>query len=311
MAWLERVDRDATRTDRDLARRCREYFVAPAGRKAHSLGGRWAICAMVVLGALAAGACSAPPIEEEPVSVDDATQTSAGENEDEDQNPRPAETMSADAGGLDAAQTPDASDGAVAPPPVTAAALMAKLSGCTKASSAPYATDVGKTANIDVCRLTGAVFWTSDMDIDCDGKPSSVCNKSTDPSYQAQTATTDSKGQHLDAATLPFVVVPGLSSRWSYKASGVAMGSVVAVIYNGKVEYGIVGDVGPVSILGEASYAMAKRLGINPNPSSGGVSSGVTYVLFTGPSGVVSKKEDHAAAVTLGSQRAAQLLRDN
>ena len=89
------------------------------------------------------------------------------------------------------------------------------------------------------------------------------------------------------------------------------MGSVAAVIYDGKIEYGIVGDVGPTSIIGEASYAMAKRLGINPDPKVGGISTGVTYIVFTGPSGVVSKKEDHAEAVTKGTARAAQFLAEN
>jgi len=196
-------------------------------------------------------------------------------------------------------------------PAVTAAALLAKLSSCVKASSAPYAKDSGGAANIDVCKLTGAVYWKADLDVDCDGKSSTACNKTTDPSYQSQTATTDSTGQYLDAATLPFVVVPGVSSRWSYKLSGVSMGSVAAVIYDGKIEYGIVGDVGPTSIIGEASYAMAKRLGINPDPKIGGTSSGVTYVVFTGTSGVVTKKEDHAEAVAKGSARAAQLIAEN
>jgi hypothetical protein len=105
--------------------------------------------------------------------------------------------------------------------------------------------------------------------------------------------------------------VPGVSSRWSYKAAGITMGTVAVVIYDGKMEFGIVGDVGPKAILGEASYAMAKRLGINPNPSTGGTDSGVTYVVFTGSSAVVSKNEDHAEAVRVGKRRAAQLLDEN
>ncbi|MBS2014973.1 MAG: glycoside hydrolase family 75 protein [Deltaproteobacteria bacterium] len=207
---------------------------------------------------------------------------------------------------------PPATDPPAPPPtPVTAATLMAKLGACQKVSSAPYAKDAGGAATIDVCGLKNAVWFTADMDIDCDGKQSAVCNKSTDASYQSQTATTDSKGAYLDAATLPFVVVPGVSTRWSYKTSGIAMGTVVAVIYNGKVEYGIVGDVGPTSIIGEASYAMAKNLGINPNPSTGGTSSGVTYIFFTGPTGEVVKNEDHAEAVSVGQKRAAQFLSEN
>jgi hypothetical protein len=150
------------------------------------------------------------------------------------------------------------------------------------------------------------VYFTADMDIDCDGKSSTVCNKSTDPKYQDATAATDSTGKPLDAATLPYVVVPGVSSRWSYKASGISMGSVALVVYKEKIEYGIVGDVGPAGSIGEASYAMAKSLGINPNPRTGGTADAVTCVIF--PSAKVTKKEDHAAAVALGEAQARQLL---
>ncbi len=198
------------------------------------------------------------------------------------------------------------------PAPVTADALLAKLASCTtKASTAPYAKDSGGSSTIDICKLTGAVFFKADMDIDCDGKSSAVCNKTADAAYQSQTAAVDSKGNALDAATLPYIVVPGVSSRWSYKNAGITMGTVGAVIYNGKIEYGIIGDIGPTSIVGEASYAMAKSLGINANPSIGGVDSGVTYVIFTGAGSKVSKNEDHAEAAAIGAARAQQLLDEN
>ncbi len=197
-------------------------------------------------------------------------------------------------------------------PPVqgdpTAAELEALLATCTQTSSGLYAKDSGGSATIPICKLTGAVFFKADMDIDCDGKKTSVCNSSTDSSFQSQTAATDSLGKPLDAAALPFVVVPGVSSRWSYTAAGVALGNVAAVIYNGKVSYGIVGDVGPTSIVGEASYAMAKELGINPNPSTGGVSSGVSYIFFTGTAAKVTKNEDAVEARTLAIAKAKALL---
>ncbi len=193
------------------------------------------------------------------------------------------------------------------PPPITAEALLAKLTGCaTKVSTAPYAKDSGGTANIDVCSVDGAIYFHADLDVDCDGKTTDECNKTADPSYQASTAGSDSTGKPLDAAALPFVVVPGVSSRWSYKASGIAMGTVALVVYGGKVAYGVVGDVGPTSIIGEASYAMAETLGIDPDPKTGGTASGVTYVLFPGVK--VSKLEDHDAAVALGEARARELL---
>lgn len=196
-------------------------------------------------------------------------------------------------------------------PPPTAEEILAKLNACRRISSAPYAKDAGGTSNIHVCGLRNAVFWKADMDIDCDGRPSEKCNRQTDPWFQPQTAATGTTGAPLDAASLPFIVVPGVSNRWNYRNAGVKLGSVGAVIYQGKIEYGIVGDVGPKTCIGEASYAMAERLGINPNPATGGVGDGVTYVVFTGESGKVTDNESHVEAVRIGRERARQLLREN
>ncbi|MBN9165754.1 MAG: hypothetical protein BGO98_25255 [Myxococcales bacterium 68-20] len=241
---------------------------------------------------LATMACGASPSEEPAPAIEPPNDAGAGP---------------VDAGVPDVVATPDA-----APPEVDmAAALLAKLGTCTAVSKSPFATDNGKTANVDVCGMKNAVYWQADMDIDCDGKESPVCSKATDPSFQNQTAMTDSKGGPLDAATVPFVVVPQPSNRWDYRASDLALGTVVAVIYDGKIEYGIIGDTGPTAIIGEASYAMAKSLGINPDPRIGGIGSGVTYVAFTGKDDAVTKNEDHAEAVTIGKRRAAQFLDEN
>jgi hypothetical protein len=196
------------------------------------------------------------------------------------------------------------SDGAGAP---TADDLLGKLATCTKVGG-DYATDSGGAATVSICGLTNAVFWKADLDVDCDGKMSTQCNLTADPAYQNQTSATDSHGDPLDAATLPYVVVPLPSSRFDYPAGGLALGSVIAVIYNGKVQYGVFGDEGPNNIIGEASYAMASSLGIDPDPSTGGVDSGVAYIAFTGSDAVVPTIEDHAMAVALGEAKARALL---
>ncbi len=191
------------------------------------------------------------------------------------------------------------------------AALLAKVASCNQVSPGKFKTDdeTNLPENIPICGLTGAVFWQADMDIDCDGKTTPQCNSTTDPAYQNQTAATDSQGNPLDAANFPYVVIPGNGTRFNYTNAGLKMGSVVAVIYGGKIEYGILGDTGPVNIIGEASYAMAKSLGIDPDPKVGGVDKGVTYIAFTGTTAVVKKKEDHAEAVTLGTQLATNLVK--
>jgi len=189
----------------------------------------------------------------------------------------------------------------------TAAELLAKLATCTSIGG-PYSTDSSEPATVSICSATGAVFWKADLDVDCDGLMSSQCNSMTDPDYMNQTAAVDSHQQPLDAAALPYVVVPGHSARWDYRASDLHTGSVFAVIYQDKVVYGVFGDLGPTAIIGEASYAMANALGINPNPSSGGAASGVTYIAFTGTAAVAAPIEDHAVAVTIGVAHARALL---
>jgi len=194
---------------------------------------------------------------------------------------------------------------AAAPP--TAAELLAKLATCNKVGG-DYATDSGGAQTIPICGLTSAVFWKADMDIDCDGKQTTQCNLSTDPAYQNQTSATDSHGNPLDAAALPYVVVPLPSSRFDYMTAGLDFGSVIAVIYNGRVEYAVFGDEGPSSIIGEASYKTAQSLGIDPDPSTGGADSGVAYIAFTGASAIVPVIEDHDMAVQLGIAKARALL---
>jgi hypothetical protein len=146
------------------------------------------------------------------------------------------------------------------------------------------------------------------MDIDCDGIPTERCNETTDPWFQPQTSATDRRGHFLDAARLPYVVIPLPSGRFDFAGHGVGLGSVVVVVYRGKLEYGVVGDQGPDRVIGEASYAMAKRLGINPDPHHGGTDAGVTYIAFTGPSARVARIEDHAEAVAVGRACAHDLV---
>jgi len=191
----------------------------------------------------------------------------------------------------------------------TAAQLLAKVTSCNQVSNGKYRSDDETSATIAVCDKNGAVFWKGDMDVDCDGLSTSKCNSSTDPWYQNDTAFHQSNGQPLNAETLPYVVVPSSSSIWNYKNYGVQGGSVVAVIYNNKVLYAVVGDTGPTNIIGEASYATAKALGIDPNPETGGTDSGVTYIVFKNSK--VSPIENHDKATSLGQTLAQQFIDNN
>jgi hypothetical protein len=193
---------------------------------------------------------------------------------------------------------------------VTAADLLALATNCDRLpGTTDFATDVGEPDTVSICGLNGAVWWQADLDVDCDGGQSAVCMN--DPAYQPETSATDSQGAPLDASALPFVVIPLPSNGFDYQAAGLSLGSVVAVVYNGQLRYGIFGDEGPQGIIGEASYAMAELLGIDPDPVTGGADSGATYFAFTGPSAVVTTNEDHAEAESVGAARAAAVIAEN
>jgi hypothetical protein len=247
----------------------------------------------------------------DPVIVNDAADASSA--------PRPPRDGAlADAGvsvpGITGPDGGAAQDAKSDPPPESglAADLLALTAKCDVASNGKYATDVGEKATVDICKLKGAFFWKADLDVDCDGQQTTECNKANDPDYQNQTSfTQQSDGKPLIASKLPYVVIPLPSSRFRYDDQGIEPGALIIVIYQGKVAYGVFGDQGPDQIIGEASYAMAKSLGIDANPASGGTDSGVTYIALTGKGAVVRPIEDHAAAVKLGEKLAAALVTAN
>ncbi|MFI2779616.1 glycoside hydrolase family 75 protein [Streptomyces sp. ALB3] len=190
--------------------------------------------------------------------------------------------------------------------PVTAAELLAEVKNCTRVSQGKYRTDRTTAATVPVCGTGEAVFWEADMDIDCDGRVTTVCNTGTDPSFQPRTAFQGSDGKPLDSARVPFVVVPGAGPLWNFATSGIKGGGAAAVVHDGKVRYAVVGDTGPSGIIGEGSYALAQALGIDPDPRTGGTASGVTYILFKDSK--VSPIESPAAAVSAGEALAREFV---
>ncbi|WP_410669647.1 ricin-type beta-trefoil lectin domain protein [Amycolatopsis sp. cmx-4-68] len=186
----------------------------------------------------------------------------------------------------------------------SASQLLAKTTSCQQISNGKYSFDEGGAATVPVCQANGAVFFTADMDIDCDGVRTTQCNENTDCCFYPDTAFHTSTDQPLNAAQLPYIVLPQPTSTWDYRNYGIDGGSVVAVVYNNRVTYAVVGDTGPTSIIGEASYATAVNLGINPDPSNGGTEGPVTYIVF--PNTHVDPIENHANATSLGEQVATQ-----
>src|SRR4051812_45583877 len=165
----------------------------------------------------------------------------------------------------------------------SAAQLLAKVTNCQQISNGAYATDEGQGGSIPVCQANGAVFFKGDMDVDCDGVRTSQCNEQTDCCFYPDTAFHTSNDQPLNAAQLPYIVLPSPSGIWDYRTAGIDGGAVVAVIYNNQGTYAVVGDTRPTGVIGEGSYAPPQSLGINPHPKNGGTPPGVTHILFPPP----------------------------
>jgi hypothetical protein len=200
--------------------------------------------------------------------------------------------------------------------PVPADLLTLLNKGCKQVSTGMFATDDGEADTVPVCQLPGAFWWKADMDIDCDGvKNAAVCGN--DPSNQTQTSFTTSTGKFFDAVTVPYYVIPnatdtfngGPQTRFNYQKNNIKPGAVGAIVYNNRVMYAVFADEGPANIIGEASVAAARGLGINADPANGGTDGPVYYVVFTGDAAVPKPMESPTAAAALGQQLVGALLK--
>ena len=207
------------------------------------------------------------------------------------------------------------------------AQLLALTKNCTTANQIPnshtYKLDDGSTTSI--CSLKGgtgnaggAIFYTADMDIDCDGITTAHCpgtGADMDCCYQDQTSfhgpnsMSNKDGTSLASENTPYVVVPQ-----DVKFPGLDQnngGNIVAVIYNNQLEFGVFGDQGPSTIIGEASVRTANGLGIPASPATGGVGGGVTYIVFVGTGSQPSDMENISQIQSLGASLTEALLSNN
>ncbi|MCE8426190.1 MAG: glycoside hydrolase family 75 protein [Candidatus Methanoperedens sp.] len=181
----------------------------------------------------------------------------------------------------------------------------------------PMRNEQTNTLNIYIYRLpTNPVTYvfTSAAAIDCDGQGSSLCK--SDPTNNGQTSFTQSNGKPLAPATLPWYVIPETPNPiFDYAKLGIQGGQAGLVLYNGNMEYGVFGDErgrdagnSAGKDIGEVSYAMAVSLGIPPDPDTGGVDNGVTYIIFTTEANVVTPIESHIIADTKGESALTMMM---
>jgi hypothetical protein len=190
---------------------------------------------------------------------------------------------------------------------VPAEHLLTALDNGTQLIQKMFKTDASAQPSVKIFELQSdnyALFFEADMDIDCDGEPDDKCNENTDPWFYPAL----SVGTGIYASQTPFYVVP---VSFDHEQYGVELGSVGAVIYKNKVSYGpLLDKCGVDDVIGEASYATAEYLGINPDPRVGGTDGPVAYICFAGPSAQIGSDNyaNHERAVELGNARAKEIV---
>ena len=97
--------------------------------------------------------------------------------------------------------------------------------------------------------------------------------------YDANIPSERNPHRFVDAAHIPYVVLPPIG----FKHAKLGDFATVINLRNGRVASAIVADESAPDLqMGEGSIALARALGINPNPRTGGTDDGVAYVIYPG-----------------------------
>jgi hypothetical protein len=84
--------------------------------------------------------------------------------------------------------------------------------------------------------------------------------------------------RYVNSETIPYFVLPNNKTILAEVKTGDF--AYVYNLRNGKNSYAIFADVGPKDKIGEGSIALAKKLGINSSPRTGGIADSVLYYVF-------------------------------
>jgi hypothetical protein len=105
------------------------------------------------------------------------------------------------------------------------------------------------------------IFFDAKMSVDADG--SDYAKKRDGDGVNQSETSLKIGGKSLDAAKIPFIVVPqNEATATSFKTeTGIGLGDIAVVIYKDKIVYAIVADEGPSCRLGEGSMNLHEKLG--------------------------------------------------
>lgn len=97
--------------------------------------------------------------------------------------------------------------------------------------------------------------------------------------YDATIPSERNPHRFVDAAHVPYVVLPPVG----FKHARLGDFATVINLRNGRTAGAILADQSASDVkMGEGSIALAKALGIDPNPRTGGIDDGVAYVIYPG-----------------------------
>ncbi|KAL1984741.1 hypothetical protein VTN96DRAFT_8682 [Rasamsonia emersonii] len=179
-----------------------------------------------------------------------------------------------------------------------------KTKGCSKPFKSGFGDGQGNSgfAYCADYKDHGLIYLTgpkelADMDVDCDGANNKGGKCSNDPSGQSQTAFQDIVKTYgikdLNANIHPYVVFGNEDSSPSFKPQSVGMKplSVMAVVCNNNLFYGIWGDTNGGTDTGEAAISLATACFPNEDISgdSGHTQHDVLYLGFLNASSVPGK----------------------
>lgn len=138
---------------------------------------------------------------------------------------------------------------------------------------------------------TGELYFDSNLELDTDGWRG---DPEGDPTWQPYTSLRYSDGTSVDANAVPYFVLP-LPVSWP-RQFGISLGDYGAMIFNGRVAFGVFADFG--NNPGEGSIELLRRLGTNRLRRNGtvknaGIEGGVISIVFPG-SGDGTRMPDEA-----------------
>jgi len=181
------------------------------------------------------------------------------------------------------------------------AGVQAHMTAAVQVNSKPHINTMTRAQNVNVYQVASGIYaYASGMAIDTDGS-----DADPDPDHQGQTTWEDANGKALGAHHVPYYVLGDYCyeqtspcPHFFYGEHNITGLQFALMFYNGKCIGAVFGDTQGDSVtptsdndsreLGEASVEAAVLLGIPSSGTTGGVDSGVTVVIFSGPQWVVS-----------------------